>query len=79
MYDSPIEVIYQDIQYSLENKILKACQDVNVNVNKEELIKALQYDRNQYQKGNTIYMTTLDYGELGRATGQRFFYNKHIG
>lgn len=51
MYDSPIEVIYQDIQYSLENKILKACQDVNVNVNKEELIKALQYDRNQYQKG----------------------------
>lgn len=31
------------------------------------------------KKGNTIYMTTLDYGELGRATGQRFFYNKHIG
>lgn len=51
MYDSPIEVIYQDIQCGLEEGILKACQNINVNVNNEELFKALQFDRDQYQRG----------------------------
>lgn len=31
------------------------------------------------EEGNTTYMTTVDYGELGMATGQRFFYGKYIG
>ena len=36
---------------ALDNEILKAVQNVGVNVDKEELLKALQYDRGQYQKG----------------------------
>lgn len=51
MYNSPIEVIYQDIQCRLEEEIVKACQNINVNINKEELFKALQFDRDQYQRG----------------------------
>lgn len=52
-YDSPIKV-YQlvDEQYSyLENKVFEVVKAMDVNVDKEELFRALAYDRNQYQKG----------------------------
>ena len=55
MYKSPIEKIYREIQARMaqedENMIMTAIREVGVNVDKEELIKALQYDRNQYTKG----------------------------
>ena len=55
MYKSPIEKIYGEIQTQMvqedENMVMKAVRKVGVNVDKEELIKALQYDRNQYAKG----------------------------
>ena len=34
-----------------EKMVMKAIRKVGVNVDKDELIKALQYDRNQYTKG----------------------------
>jgi hypothetical protein len=34
-----------------ENNIFKAIRDYGVDVDKDELIKALQYDRDQYEKG----------------------------
>ncbi len=52
-YDSPIKV-YQlvDEQYSyLENKVFEVVKAMDVNVDKEELFRALAYDRDQYQKG----------------------------
>ena len=55
MYESPIEVVFGEIQNKvtedLEGLVYQAVQNVHVNVDKEELIKALQYDRNQYEKG----------------------------
>lgn len=51
MYKSPIEVIYGEMQMKVENDIYKAVQNVGVNVEKEELLKALAYDRGQYDKG----------------------------
>ncbi len=51
MYKSPIELIMGSIQTQQEEGILKAVQSVGVNVDKDELIKCLQYDRNQYRKG----------------------------
>lgn len=51
MYKSPIEVIYEDLQYQIEEGIYKAVRKVNINVDREELIKALAYDRGQYDKG----------------------------
>jgi hypothetical protein len=51
MYESPIDIIYGEMETQIENDVLKAVQRVGVNVNKEELLKALQYDREQYSKG----------------------------
>lgn len=57
MYESPIEV-FQSIEMhsglfdeEKDSMILKAVQGVGVNVDKDELLKALQYDRQQYNKG----------------------------
>lgn len=50
-YQSPIEVIQTQMRNQIEGEIYKAVMNVGVNVDKEELLKALQYDREQYQKG----------------------------
>lgn len=55
MYASPIEKIYGELQTQLvqedENMVMKAIRKAEIYVDKEELIKALQYDRKQYAKG----------------------------
>ena len=51
MYKSPIDVFYGQMETQLEGTVLKAVQNVGVNVDKEELIRALKYDRDQYYKG----------------------------
>lgn len=55
MYKCPIEIIYGELQTQLERKgenmVLNAVRKMGVNVDKEELLKALQYDREQYEKG----------------------------
>lgn len=51
MYQSPIDVIYGDIEVKFENSILSAVRKVDINVDKDELLKALKYDRDQYKKG----------------------------
>lgn len=51
MYKSPIELISGELRTEIKNKISKSIQDVGVSVDKEELIKALAYDRQQYEKG----------------------------
>lgn len=53
MYESPIEIIQNDINSKLEDGILKAVQNIGIYVDKEELLKALSYDRDQYVKGYT--------------------------
>ena len=50
-YQSPIEVIQTQMRNQIEGNIYQAVMNVGVYVDKEELIKALQYDRKQYQKG----------------------------
>ena len=52
-YQSPIEVIQSQMRSQIEDEIYKAVMKVGVNVDKDELLKALQYDRGQYQKGYT--------------------------
>ena len=51
-YVSPIVVaVMKDIETKCEEGIFRATQNLGVDIDKEELIKALKYDRNQYQKG----------------------------
>lgn len=51
MYESPVKQILGEMQVTYENECLKAIQSYGFDVNKEELVKALEYDRNQYDKG----------------------------
>lgn len=51
MYESPINVICGEMQMRLEDEILEAVKNVGVYVDKDELVQALSYDRNQYIKG----------------------------
>lgn len=57
-YISPVQLSYNSIREiekqmmkEQENKIYKYIVEMGVNVDKYELIKALNYDRNQYDKG----------------------------
>lgn len=55
MYKSPIEMLCSEIQRHIdqenENMVITAIRNVGVNIDKDELMKALRYDRNQYAKG----------------------------
>ncbi len=51
LYQSPIEIIMQEMQTQFDGEVFKATQAYGINVDKDELIKALQYDRDQYDKG----------------------------
>lgn len=51
MYESPIKVVQGELETQLEGEILKAVHRVGVTVDRDELIRALRYDREQYQKG----------------------------
>lgn len=50
-YRSPIEIIQGKLETKIENDIMTAVQRYGIRVDKEELIKALDYDRKQYMKG----------------------------
>ena len=50
-YVSPITVLETEMRIHVENGVYKAVKDVGFDVDKEELIRALRYDREQYKKG----------------------------
>lgn len=50
-YKPPINIIQEKMTTEFDNDVLKAIINVGVKVNKDELIKALEYDRNQYLQG----------------------------
>ena len=51
MYKSPIEIFHGQLSTQLEGEIFRAIQNVGINVDREELLKALEYDRGQYEEG----------------------------
>lgn len=55
MYESPIEIaiseIIADFKQNQDKQIYETIQRMDINVSKKELIKALNYDRQQYEKG----------------------------
>lgn len=50
-YQSPIHQYVSDIKLKMENDICTAVQNVGIYVDKKELIKALSYDREQWEQG----------------------------
>ncbi len=57
MYESPIQLLVTDIQQQInaqmDDEIYKAVVHFIPNINRAELLRALQYDRDQYDKGYT--------------------------
>ena len=51
MYESPIKLFSTNCDIELENGVYKAVTKIAIDVDKDELIKALKYDRGQYEKG----------------------------
>ena len=52
MYESPVEITFDQTSYtSLENEVFNVIQKAAVGVDREELMRALKYDRDQYKKG----------------------------
>ena len=54
MYKSPINIIDDmciKFVESFDQKIVQAIQNIETQIDKDELIKALKYDRDQYEKG----------------------------
>lgn len=51
MYEAAITLFESQVRIEQENNIFNAVKEIGVDVDKEELIKALKYDREQYAKG----------------------------
>ena len=56
MYENPINLIVDDINNRLveerENKMMyEIQQQMHIDIDKDELIRALKYDRHQYEQG----------------------------
>lgn len=50
-YKSPVSIIQDRFRTEVEDNVMKAISKYHIVVDKEELIKALNYDRSQYQCG----------------------------
>lgn len=50
-YKSPINIIQEEMRTKFDNDVLESVINVGIKVNKDELIKALKHDRNQYLQG----------------------------
>lgn len=50
-YKSPVEIIAEQVQMDFNDGVYKAVQSYGVNVDKDELERALRYDRGQYDTG----------------------------
>lgn len=50
-YKSPIEIICSGLKTEIDGEIVRAVHKYDINVDKEELLKMLKYDRGQYDEG----------------------------
>lgn len=50
-YESPIKIFMGKMRMEVDNKICRAVQNAGITVDREELLRALEYDRGQYKKG----------------------------
>lgn len=51
LFTTPIEMISNECESQSEKFVCEAIQKIGINIDKDELIKALRYDRQQYEAG----------------------------
>lgn len=50
-YESPIKIIADELKTKMEGDVMTTIQSYGITVDKEALLKALEYDREQYEEG----------------------------
>ena len=83
MYESPINLYMDDIKRQVvkqqEDLILKAVQNIAIGVDRDELIRALQYDRDQYEKGYQDAIAEKNLVEVVRCKYCKHFHTMEEG
>lgn len=67
-YKSPIQLIVGSIRRQMDGGILKAVQECDIRVDRDELLRALQYDRGQYEKGYADGIAAAEKAPSDRCT-----------
>lgn len=75
-YESPIQVYIGQMHTEQDDTIYRMIRDYGVDVDKEELIKALQYDRGQYDVG---YRKGYEQGVRDYAARVKKYYSSLTG
>lgn len=84
MYESPIRTFQKQLEMRYENGIMNAVAEYGIHVDKDELVKALNYDRNQYDKGYSDAINKHKWHDLREApedlpeVGKPFVYALHV-
>ena len=68
MYESPINAYFGEVETQFDGAVFKAVQSVGIDVKKDELIKALAYDRDQSERG---YYDGLMFHPLAVTNGDK--------
>ena len=50
-YKSPVEIVSQGLKSQVENDVMKVTHSYGISIDRDELVKALKYDRDQYKQG----------------------------
>ena len=71
-YIPPASLNLNDFQYAIDDAIVQAIVKIGIKVNREELLKALKYDRGQYKAGYDAgfadgFLKTLHLDEISAA------------
>ena len=74
-YKSPVELFVGKAQVEIENHVVSVVQKMGVNVDKDELLRALRYDREQYEKGYKAGYGRREM-EIVRCKDCKHFYEK---
>ena len=57
-YESPITIIRKEVENAynswVEDNVFKMISSLGIKVDKDELVKALKYDRQQYERGYNV-------------------------
>ena len=92
-YKAPIAITVADAYTHMLNSIEKDTMDAvayyKIKVDKEELLKALAYDRGQYEKGyvdgcraakdEIVHCKECKYGELDDSVSENVYHCRHHG
>ena len=76
MYESPIKLTFEPMETiaeamstaidgQIKNAVVKAARNVHIEVNEGELFRALNYDRDQYEKGYSDGVASRGHITLG--------------